>query len=211
MASLFDRNLLPDFESIRGKDEEILWSGRPAFVPFVAGGLFAGLPAIIIGLILLVSSHFSTYEVDSSRFGLLILWFVSLLSIGQGLWSIAYRVLSYNNTRYAYSNRRIIVRTGFFGTGFKSVDFDKITDIEVKVNFVERLYDVGTVQFFSGRTESNDDTVSKVYDKWHSVALPYELFRDVKEVILDIKTDYNYPNALRPETNPGYNTRYTKK
>ena len=25
------------------------------------------------------------------------------------------------------------------------------------------------------------------------------------------QTDFNYPNALRPETNPGYNTKYDRK
>jgi hypothetical protein len=28
---------------------------------------------------------------------------------------------------------------------------------------------------------------------------------------VDIKTDFNYPKALRPETNPGYGTKYSPK
>jgi hypothetical protein len=28
---------------------------------------------------------------------------------------------------------------------------------------------------------------------------------------VDVKTDWNYPNALRPEENPGYRTKYNPK
>jgi hypothetical protein len=38
-----------------------------------------------------------------------------------------------------------------------------------------------------------------------------EVFKMVKQTSVDIKTDYNYPNALRPETNPGYKTKYDRK
>ena len=29
--------------------------------------------------------------------------------------------------------------------------------------------------------------------------------------MVDIKTDWNYPNKLRPEENPGYDTKYEPK
>ena len=33
----------------------------------------------------------------------------------------------------------------------------------------------------------------------------------VKQTSVNIKTDFNYPNALRPDTNPGYKTKYDRK
>ena len=33
----------------------------------------------------------------------------------------------------------------------------------------------------------------------------------VKELQEDVFSDTMYPNALRPENNPGYNTRYSAK
>ncbi|WP_426492582.1 PH domain-containing protein [Hymenobacter sp. 102] len=208
MASPFDQNLLPEFESIRGEKEQILWTGKPAFVPFITGGLLAGLPGIGFGLIWLLCNQAAKNDARSSWD---FFWFIGLLPLGQGIWAFLSRLLSYSNTIYAYSNRRIIIRTGFFGTHFKSIDFDKISDSEVTVNAVERLYNVGSIRFFSGRTESDEGNVSKIYDYWNAISLPYEVFRQVKEVILDIKTDYTYPNALRPEVNPGYTTRYFKE
>jgi len=104
----------------------------------------------------------------------------------------------------------VMVRTGFIGTDFKSIDYDKISDIEVTVNFMERAFNVGSIRFFSGRTQENDGTTTKLYDKWEAIPDPYGVFKKVKQVSVDIKTDYNYPNALRPETNPGYNTKYNR-
>jgi hypothetical protein len=103
-----------------------------------------------------------------------------------------------------------MMRTGFIGTDFKIIDYDKISDIEVTVNVIERAYNVGTIKFFSGRTKTDDGNTTKLYDNWEAIPGPYEVFREVKQVMVDIKTDYNYPNALRPDNNPGYNTRYGK-
>lgn len=61
---------------------------------------------------------------------------------------------------------------------------DKISDIEVTVNFVERAFNVGTIRFFSGRTETNDGVTSKLYDKWEAIANPYEVFKlEVKVIV----------------------------
>ena len=40
------------------------------------------------------------------------------------------------------------------------------------------------------------------------VANPYEVFKQIKEAAINVKTDWSYPNALRPAVNPGYHTRY---
>ena len=70
---------------------------------------------------------------------------------------------------------------------------------------------VGTIRFFSGRTKTDEETMTKLYDSWEAITDPYEVFKHVKKTSVDIKTDFNYPNALRPEINPGYNTKYDPK
>ena len=32
--------------------------------------------------------------------------------------------------------------------------------------------------------------------------------KDIQKIILDMQTDMEFPNAYRPETNPGYHTDY---
>lgn len=44
---LTEKTNLPQFEAVRDSDEEILWMGKPAFIPFI----LSGIPFLIIGLI----------------------------------------------------------------------------------------------------------------------------------------------------------------
>ena len=200
MSSPFDQNLLPEFESIRDRDEQILWTARPRFVPFIFSGLGISLYMIVFSILWI------TLVSQGSGF----FWMVGLLPLAQGLYIPLRKLLVYGNTFYAYSNKRVMIRTGFIGTDFKTIDYDKISDIEVTVNVIERIFNVGTIKYFSGRTESDDKGIKKIYDRWEAIPFPYEVFKRVKEVTVDIKTDYNYPNALRPSANPGYNTKYEK-
>ena len=39
---------------------------------------------------------------------------------------------------------------------------------------------------------------------------PYFITQKLQEIVIDIKTDIEFPNGLRPEENPGYQTKYTK-
>ena len=39
---------------------------------------------------------------------------------------------------------------------------------------------------------------------------PYFITQKLQEIVVDIKTDIEFPNEFRPSENPGYGTRYTK-
>lgn len=208
MTSTFDKNLLPEFDSIKDNDENIIWTGRPKFIPFILSGLWAGLFFIVfVAIWFFISTNVKPENDGTGGWGL---WF-GLLPLAFFLWNFLNRLFSFSNTFYAYSNKRVMMRTGFIGTDFKVIDYDKISDIEVTVSFVERFYNVGTIKFFSGRTQTDEGNTTKLYDTWESIPNPYDVFKEVKQVMVDIKTDYNYPNALRPNENPGYNTKYERK
>lgn len=116
--------------------------------------------------------------------------------------------LVHKNTYYAITNKRLMMRSGFWGIDFVSLDYDKISDIEVTVNPVENMLGVGTIQAFSGNTSNRG---ARLYDKFIGIEKPYEIFKRIKEVSVDVKTDWNFPNAMRPAVNPGYQTKYDKK
>jgi len=209
MSTSFDKNLLPEFQSIKNDDEEILWTGKPVFVPYLFGGLGSALYLIAFGIIWVLISL--NVKPEKSEGGFEYFWLVGFLPLAQGLFVFLNKLLSYPNTAYAYSDKRVMMRTGFIGTDFKTIDYDKISDIEVNVNIIERIYNVGSIQFFSGRTQTKEDNTIKLYDKWFAVRDPYVVFKLVKQTSVDIKTDFNYPNALRPGTNPGYKTKYERE
>jgi hypothetical protein len=205
MTSTFDKNLLPEFDSVKDDDEKILWTGRPKFIPYTITGIGAGIGVFIfVGIYYAMTRNVKTEDGTTGSFSI---WFAAFPIIFF-LWEFFKKLFSYSNTRYAFTNKRVMMRTGFIGTDFKSIDYDKISDIEVTVNFVERAFNVGTIRFFSGRTQTDEGTTTKLYDSWEAISDPYEVFKQVKKTSVDIKTDFNYPNALRPGTNPGYNTKY---
>ena len=208
MSSTFDKNLLPEFESVKDNDEEILWTGKPTFIPYVFSGLGIGLYMIGFGIVALIITLNVKPEIDSTGG---YAWLFGILPLLQGLYTFLKKLFSFSNTAYAYSTKRVMMRTGFIGTDFKTIDYDKISDIEVTVNVVERMYNVGSIRFFSGRTQTDEGNTTKLYDCWFAIENPYEVFKLVKQTSVDIKTDFNYPNAMRPETNPGYNTKYDRK
>lgn len=208
MSSIFDQNLAPEFESVKDDDEEILWAGKPDFTPYLLNGLGPGL--VVLAFFGVSYFFFINFQQSAGVRGNNFMLYFGLIPVAFFLLGFLKKILSFSNTSYAYTNKRIMVRTGFIGTDFKSIDYDKISDIEVTVSFVERAFNVGSIRFFSGRTQVNDGNTTKLYDKWESIPDPYGVFKKVKQVSVDIKTDYNYPNALRPETNPGYNTKYNR-
>jgi hypothetical protein len=209
MTMMLDTKALTRFEPIRDRDEEIHWVGKPAFVPF----LVTGIPFLIFGLIWGAIDYFGFIrhmtKMPDGFLGFAIPFFaLHLLPFWLSILNMLRLYLVHGNTYYAFSNKRLLARSGFWGTDFKTVDYDKISDMEVNVNPVENMFGVGTIQAFSGQTTSKG---AKIYDRFIAVSNPYEVFKRIKEVSVDIKTDWNYPNALRPEENPGFQTKYKAK
>ncbi|AEW00295.1 hypothetical protein A4D02_23490 [Niastella koreensis] len=209
MTSTPDNSLLPEFESVKDYDEEILWTGKPKLLPYILNGIGPFLFTLLIAICWI--SFTNNFMKASGTAPFPLIWLGGLVPLVFGSFAFLNRLLSYRNTAYAYSNKRIMIRTGFIGTDFKTVDYDKIVEMEVRVNVIERMNNVGTIRFFSGSTQTDDGHTTKTYDKWIAIENPYEVFKLVKQTAVDIKTDYNYPNALRPETNPGHKTKYDRK
>jgi membrane protein YdbS with pleckstrin-like domain len=210
MTTVFDKNLLPEFESVKDTDERIIWIGKPKFIPYLFSGLGTSIYMIAFGIIWLVLNSKSNPIGNEENPTFNYFWLFGLIPLAQGIFVFVKKLVSFPNTAYGYSNKRVMMRTGFIGTDFKVIDYDKISDIEVTVNAIERIYNVGTIRFFSGRTQTSENNTTKLYDSWMAIEKPYEIFKLVKQTSVDIKTEFNYPNALRPETNPGYKTKYER-
>lgn len=202
-----NKNLPPKFEGVRDNDEEIFWSGRPNFTVF----LLTGIPFFIFGLIWLIGGYFFSIQGKLSNddlFGIVFYLTFFLPPFCFGVFYMIYLVLLvYNNVFYAITNKRLMIRSGIFGTDFKAIDYDKISDIEVNVNPIENLLGVGSIQLFTYRIKNDK------YDTFTFIGIknPYKIFKKIKEISTNIKIDWNYPNHIRPQKNNGYRTKYIKK
>lgn len=205
----FDR-LPPEFDAVKDNDETIYWTGQPKFVPFLA----KGIPFLIIGLLWGAFDLFFLMNMMSIGGAQPFIWIFMLLHLFPFYGSILnmFRLaLVHQNTFYAITSKRLMLRTGFFGIDFKAVDYDKIQNLEVNVGPLEKLFNVGTIRAFTGEYAHTKNGTRPLFNEFIAIEEPYEVFKQIKQVSVDIKTDWNYPNKLRPEDNPGYNTKYTPK
>ena len=190
MPSKFDQNVLPAFDSIKDDDETILWVGKPEYKPYMLLVVLGSLAPIAFGIFIL-SMALEHPDVMS--------FLMAFGAIGVGVGMILWQHWGYSNVCYAYSNKRVLIRQGFIGTDFITLDYDKIIDVSVNVSIIERYFNVGTVRFFSGKAESSKNGTRNIYDNWQCIENPYEAFKKVKQITTEMKKDVHYPNKLRPE------------
>jgi hypothetical protein len=186
-STTFDKNLLPEFDSIKGYDEEILWTGKPKFIPYIFNEIdfVYFIVGFTISIFLLIS--------DRQFFIFILLYLVYFFFING---------LSCSNTVYGYSNKRVMIRSGSNRKNFKTIDFDKIFEIKITFNSIESMSNVGSIQFYSGQTKDIGGEavqIIRVYDVWSSIENPHEIFEMLKQISIDNKIDFISPKTLRPQ------------
>ncbi len=72
--------------------------------------------------------------------------------------------------------------------------------MNVKANIIERLFGVGTIRFFTGKTYVYEGTTKKIYDQWESIPNHHDVFKSVQKIMRERKNDYN-PLPYSPYTN----------
>ncbi|MFH2145525.1 MAG: PH domain-containing protein [Candidatus Omnitrophota bacterium] len=208
---MIDKNKLPQhFHAVKDDDEEFIWIGEPRFLPFIC----TGIPFLIIGLIWGAIDYFGFIRnigraENGPPPGFIIPFFaLHLFPFWGGILNMFRLLLVHKNTFYAMTNKRVMMRSGFWGIDFNAVDYDRISDVQVTVNPLENMLGVGTIRISAGKVTSKGNRLT---DDFIAVEKPYEVFKKLKTVMVDIKTDWNYPNKLRPDENPGYNTKYDSR
>ena len=196
---------MQEFNKILEKGEKNLWEGKPKFWPYMFSSAFI----VIVGLIFV---GFSLIAISIDKSALLIphFWIGLVIIIGVP----GYKLLVYKHIHYTITNKRVILQTGLIGRDFKIVDFDQITNAEVNVGLLDKIFggnsgtifvsSPGTISYSSKGPRQRPYTLSHILE-------PYDVFKFFKKVSHDVKTDIEYPNQLRSNTNPGYRTSYAVK
>ncbi len=197
-----------ELDKVLDKKEKVLWGGKPKFWPF----FFSAVSISLFGLVFMFFGLFAFLEaMKTGDVGLLLFphfWIGLAFFIG----APAYKFFVYSKTHYAITDKRVIVQGGLIGRDFQLIDFDQITNAEVNVGVLDKLFgsSSGSILLSSAGTltYSRNGQIAKPYT-FSNVPNPYEVFKFFKKVSHDVKTDINYPNKFRPKTNPGYKTKYT--
>lgn len=182
--------------------EEILWEGKPQKSCYILKNFGKLLPIALIWLAFdgfFIGATISTGAFKEMWPVLVIFFGIHLFPVWSCIGKLITCNLEHKNIVYAITNRRIIVRTGIVGLDFEAIDYADISKVNVNVSVIERMFKVGTLII---------STTSKKSLRLFSIDDPYSLYKKVNKVFVDMKADVHYPNALRPDVNPGYNTKY---
>lgn len=202
---------MKEYTKIISDNEKVIWEGNPEKGPFFVTSIILfpfGLFGLFIALILLIVMF------SDPNLGPLLFIFSLMFGLFGLIFTLSplYTFLVYKNIWYVITDKRVILQGGIIGRDFEMVDFDKIQSAEVNVGLLDKLFggNSGSISLQTGRVAYvKHGSVSNPY-KMHNLKDPYKVFEQFKKVSHDVKTDIEYPNALRPSDNPGYNTKYDK-
>mgnify|MGYP000961816594 CR=1 FL=1 len=186
------------FEKILDKDEKIIKVFKPIksklyFATLVNVFLFSLFIAIPVAIVLLVEFSFNPTSPLPEYLQIII-----FIAVGIILYFIAIAILYfltwifakayYNNLIFAYSNKRIIIRTGILGIDYKSLDMKMIGAINVYVSPIDKIHkkNTGTITFGSTASPISPEKGLAPY-RFSHVHDPYNLYREVKSVIDEYK------------------------
>lgn len=186
--------------------ENILYQVKPKKSAFIINQILPFTPFALMWL--LFDSIFIIGMIKGAKEDLSILLFAipffafHLMPVWIWLGNILTSSKRWENTEYYVTDKRIIIKNGLFASNFQTIYYKEISGVDLRRGLVDQLLNVGDVYIArndGGRVAFFDiDNASEIYAR-------------LQKTVLDIQTDVEYPNALRPETNPGYHTTYEPK
>lgn len=177
-----DARLLEEFIS---PSEVILWTGRPGRLSYVMGGfsgLLFGLFWGMFDLFFLVAAYLS----DSLSIPVVLFLAIHAIPFYLGVWNFVVRNVEYKEVIYAYTDKRVIIREGFMGIDYRTVDYARMFNARVKVNPIERMKGQGTIILSTGdRVVSSRGTQTR-QEEFVGIDEPYQVFRELQMVSSEI-------------------------
>lgn len=207
-----------ELDKVLSKGEKIMWEGLPQKQPFIAS-LFVSVviaSAITVATLVFVMDQIIALlppAIAPFAIPLLLLGFLCVVS-GISL----YGYLVYQNTYYAITDKRVILQSGIIGRDFKTIDFDRVTNVEVNVGLIDKIFGHNSGSIFITTPESAqlvtvNDTNRGAFSGSHTevrivptklayITDPYAVFAFFKKIPYEAKANMYYPNELRPSMNP---------
>ena len=184
------------FELILDNNETILKTYKPNKKRFILINLLCGIPALLlpgifllIGILMLNNVIVSTDEAGNVSDHTGAIFFIIFASIFLVfiLVGIISTFFKYKKALYCVTNKRIIIRHGFIGVDFRSLNLDAIGAVNVEVNFLDKLIkpNTGKITFASASAPmvNANQKGQFVPFEFACVDNPYEVYREVKEII----------------------------
>ena len=191
-----------EIDNIIGEGESILWRGKPKKSAYILGSFFKMFPIALIWLLFDGFFIFALCQTGENIPPLAIIFLIvffafHLIPVWMWLSKVIVASREYKNLDYAFTNKRIIIRSGIIGIDFQNIYYSEIQSVNLKVGLLDKILKVGDIYIKSS-------SAAKVL---FDLKDPYFLTQKLQEIVIDIKTDIQFPNDLRPTENHGYKTQ----
>ena len=192
---------------VLAEGEEVLWEGKPKKSAFIATKSTTMLPIAIVWLCLDLGFIGSIFEDGEGLFFLIPFFLMHMMPVWIWLANVVTAGRRYTNTGYYVTNRRIVIQHGFLAVNEVSLFYKDLQNVQTRIGFVDKIFHVGDICFDAGvRYDSRGRKENEfVFEELEDVQ---DVYARIQKIVLDMQTDIEYPNDLRPQNNPGYNTQY---
>ncbi len=202
-----------ELRSLARSDERIFWEGRPKEGVTVLEAVFNPLLPIAVfwaafDLLLMGPNMLGGIaQGDATAFPLFLFFLLHMMPVWIYLGGVIFAGLRWKNTHFMITERGMYVSGGIFSFHYEMKPWVDISHVRMHQGIFDRMFGVGDVISVCGHTDAHGGQGMKIYNIPDYV----EVFRLVNDLQRDIYSDTMYPNDLRPETNGGYRTRYTRR
>lgn len=182
-------------DSVLESDEKILFRSKPNKTAYILAAVLKMLPIAVVWLcfdaafLTLIGVGIKGGGVPAKLLGFIVPFFVvHLTPVWIWISRIVKSAIEIKNIEYAFTDKRVIVRSGVIGIDFKFFYYDKIESVVAKVGLTDKICKVGDIYVTAA------GTAGVIFDQ----SDPYGLATKLQKIANDARADLYYPNALRP-------------
>ena len=185
---------LEELKKILDNDEEVKEYYKPNKVRYVVINsvislffmllIFGGMLAVgILGILNVIK--FTTDAGEQDLFAPIMITIMSTPAVIAGMVSALSYAVRYSRALFVVTNKRLIIRSGFIGVDYKSIELKYVGLVNVRVDFLDKLSGgkTGTITFASAAIPMNGQNNSNGTFCFACVDNPYEVYKKVKEYI----------------------------
>lgn len=220
---MLDNYAKTDLELMVGRDEKILWHGKPNKRCFVLEGIFNPLLPFALVWFLFDSVFIAVSTIGAftpgapAVFSLVPIIFIlfHMMPVWIYLGGVIFVFRRYKHTEYIITDKGVYISGGLFAYTCNMKPFTELARVNIHRGIIDQIVGVGDVVLTSNNVadlySSNVRVNGRPLEVGTTIADIKEyrkVFELIKKLQEDIYTDTMYPNDLRPETNHGYTTKY---
>ena len=178
------------FDNVLEKNEQVLKVIKPnkfkLIFYWMINTFWINLWIAIIGILPIVSTDLENNTHTPWGYYMITVAIILVVFVVAAILAYVY----YKNCYYAYTNARILIRTGIVGIDYKSLDMRYVGALNVRVGFWDKILkqETGTITF--GSMSSPMSSSKAVGYNFAHVEKPYELYKEMKQVVEEVKEKY---------------------